>query len=564
MDTIPSIVSELRQKEKQDDLLTKNAYDFEFLDRKFHKEKNKKHYTSIIQTIANTLSGPLYLIDENHEILWMNEQTKSLFTISENETKKTPCYAQFFNNTSACPCCPMDVALRNKKIHTSQVTKESGTNWEITSIPIFDYDTFILAIHQLEVSKAKKTQNLNDTLHTAHSQKNIIENAALGITVLDKNLNHLMVNPTFCGMTGFEKSEIKTHSSTPIYWPTVFEKEIKTEINRLLQKGHMKMETYFKRKNESLFPVSIIGSTFIDKNSFQEYVILIVDDITKQKATERELKISQLLLLSLIQRLDKKVKKRTEKIEQLLKQKNEFIFQLGHDLKNPLGPLINLIPILQKNETDQHKKEMLEVINRNTNHMKNLIIKTIELAQLQSGTITFRFDPIDLKKACDDCIKRNQYAIAKKNITIKNYLQDPLTVHADKLRIDEVYDNIISNAIKYSSTHAMISITGLSTETTISISIKDTGIGMKKEHLHNVFESFYKADGSRHDFKSSGLGMAICKKIIESHNGHITIYSEGLGKGTTVTFTLQKAPLLTEKQKKTKEESNDKYKQSDE
>ncbi|MDG6219772.1 MAG: HAMP domain-containing sensor histidine kinase, partial [Candidatus Thermoplasmatota archaeon] len=335
-----------------------------------------------------------------------------------------------------------------------------------------------------------------------------------------------------------------------------FEKEIGTEIKRLLQKGHIKMETYFKRKNESMFPVSIVGSTFIDQDSLEECMILIVDDITKQKTTERELKISQLLLLSLIQRLEKKVKKRTEKIEQVLTQKNEFIYQLGHDLKNPLGPLINLIPILLKNESDQHKREMLEVISRNTNHMKNLIINIIKLAQLNSGSIKLHFEPINIKKSCDDSINRNQYAITEKNITVKNYLNEPLNVQADKARIEELFDNIISNAIKYSSSDETISITCSSTQTTISISIKDTGIGMNKEQLSHVFDEFYKADESRHDFRSTGLGMSICKKIIESHNGHINIYSEGLGKGTTVTFTLQKASIIEQGDKPEQEQDH--------
>jgi signal transduction histidine kinase len=309
------------------------------------------------------------------------------------------------------------------------------------------------------------------------------------------------------------------------------------------------METYFQRKDHSLFPVSIVGSTFIDEETKEKRLILLIDDITKSKETERELKISQLLLLSLIQNLEKKVKERTYKIEQLLKQKNEFINQLGHDLKNPLGPLINLIPILLKHETDPRKKEMLTVIQRNTNHMKNLITKTIELAQLNSGNVKLHFEKVDLTKICHESIIRNKHLLTKNNITVENNLSECIVVKADPVRIDELFNNIITNAAKYSPDGGKITILGSSTETTVSITIRDTGVGMNKHQLQHVFDEFYKADPARHDFKSSGLGTSICKRIVEKHGGHIKIESDGIGKGTTVTFTLQKNPLSLNTQK---------------
>jgi len=543
---VPSIVSELRLEEEQGNLNEKNIYDDISKDNSsFVSSANNadgKQLTESIKRLANSLSNSIFLQDGNYTVNWINKQCQDTFNIKNNQIQQIPCYSLFFNNSSPCNFCPMKTAINTKRPHTIQITLQDQTKLEITSIPIFSEQKLIGIIQQIQSLKHKNHFQIKN-------QPSIIENAALGILVLDNHLNHLSINPAFCGMTGYEHTEIKRHSNKPIYWPDRFSKDIKTEIQRLIQKGHLKMETYFQRKDRSIFPVSIVGSTFIDEKTQEQHLILIIDDITKSKETERELKISQLLLLSLIQNLEKKVKERTHKIEQLLKQKNEFINQLGHDLKNPLGPLINLIPLLIKKETDPQKKEMLNVIQRNTNHMKNLITKTIELAQLNSGNISLHFKSLNLTEMCNESIKRNHHLLEKNNTIIENNLQPSLLVKADKMRIEELFDNIITNAVKYSPSGSIITITGSSTETTVSISIKDTGVGMNKQQLHHVFDEFYKADPARHDFKSSGLGTTICKRIVEKHGGHIKIGSEGIGKGTTVTFTLQKKPLFFNQQK---------------
>ena len=554
MNDVPSIVSELRLEEEQGHLNTENIYKKIFKNKSSFspssQNKNGKQLTDSIKKFANSLSNSIFLQDGNYTVDWINKHGQDTFNIDSHQIRQIPCYSLFFNKSSPCSFCPMKTAIDANRPHTIQITLEHQTNVEITSIPLFTKKTLLGTIQQITLKPQPKNHfAIKNEPSIIQTQQTIIENAALGIIVLDHHLNHLTINPAFCGMTGYEHTEIKQYPNTPIYWPDKFSKDITTEIQRLIQKGHLKMETYFQRKDRSIFPVSIVGSTFIDDKTQQKHLILIVDDITKSKETERELKISQLLLLSLIQNLEKKVKERTHKIEQLLKQKNEFINQLGHDLKNPLGPLINLIPILIKKETDPHKKEMLHVIQRNTDHMKNLITKTIELAQLNSGNISLHFKPLNLTEMCNECIKRNHHLIKKHNMIIENNLQPSLLVKADKMRIEELFDNIITNAVKYSPDGGTITINGFVTETTVSISINDTGMGMNEHQLHHVFDEFYKADPARHDFKSSGLGTSICKRIVEKHGGHIKIESEGIGKGTTVTFTLQKKPLFFNQQK---------------
>ena len=242
--------------------------------------------------------------------------------------------------------------------------------------------------------------------------------------------------------------------------------------------------------------------------------------------------------------LEKRIKERTEEVEQLLKQKDEFINQLSHDLKSPLMPLTVLIPILEKKETDENKLEILKVLQRNVQYMRNIAVKTLELAKLNSPKTKFSLEKIDLNEEIKKIIKNKNTLFVDKKLEVKNNITKTLIVNVDKLRLEELISNLLENSVKFSKDNGKITIDAEKETEYAKISIKDTGMGMTKQQIKHAFEEFYKADQSRHDFHSSGLGLTISKKIVEKHNGIIWIESPGPNKGAAVFFTL---PLNSDK-----------------
>ena len=267
--------------------------------------------------------------------------------------------------------------------------------------------------------------------------------------------------------------------------------------------------------------------------------ILLSSNLAQRKKAEEELKKAHEALNIANKDLEQKVKERTAEVEKLLLQKDEFIGKLGHDLKNPLSPIVNLIPLLEKREKNPESKEILEAIHRNADNMKNIVIKTIELARLNSPNTKLLIDDTNLLDEINDVVKRNKRFLKENNIEVDNNIGENIVIKADKLRIEELFDNIIKNAIKYSRNAGTITIDAKQDNNFITISIKDTGIGMNKEQLSHIFDDFYKADEARHDFNCSGLGLPICKRIVEKHGGKIWAESSGKGKGTTFYFTFE-------------------------
>ena len=322
---------------------------------------------------------------------------------------------------------------------------------------------------------------------------------------------------------------------------------------RSMGKGTLGYEVKIKSKDE----IGELATAFnkmstdlkISRDSLEDYsknLENLVAERTREleEKTKRLEQINQDLTVAreqlhiLNKNLEERVRERTKDVEKLLKQKDEFINQLGHDLKNPLGPLINLIPLLEEQETDSTKKEWLTVLHRNADYMKNLVVKTLELAVLNSPNTKFSIEVMNLFKEVDQIIENKKILFDENKIRISNKIDHKLSIKADRLRLEELLTNIFENSVKYSQDDYRITIDAEQTNDFVKISIADKGIGMTKEQIERIFDEFYKADSARHDIKNTGLGMSICKRIVEKHGGNIWVESPGPGKGTTVFFTL--------------------------
>jgi len=170
--------------------------------------------------------------------------------------------------------------------------------------------------------------------------------------------------------------------------------------------------------------------------------ILIARDITDIKRYQDQLK-------ELNKYLEEKVRERTEEVWKLVKQKDGFIKQLGHDLKTPLTPIISLLPLVKEKVKDEEVKRLLDIISRNITHIKNLVTDTLSLAQLSTPSYKPKLEKLNLRSVVDECLRENEYLIKVKDMRPLNEIDESISVKADKLRLKEVFANLISNSVKY-------------------------------------------------------------------------------------------------------------------
>lgn len=242
---------------------------------------------------------------------------------------------------------------------------------------------------------------------------------------------------------------------------------------------------------------------------------------------------------------EKKVRERTmqlqeakEKIGDLLKLKTEFVNQLSHDLRTPLSSLTILLPVMKEKIRSSELKTEFDVCIRNTSYLSELIRATLNLGKLEAGKMEMKLKKTDITELIAETVNDNKTLLAKSRILIINHIRKPTHAYIDSLRIKEVFSNIFQNSMQFMPKEGIIEIYAKKESDQLIVSIKDNGKGMSKKTQQYIFDEFYKGDSSRHDLSSFGLGMTICRKIIELHNGRIWAESAGRNKGSTFFFTL--------------------------
>jgi len=264
-------------------------------------------------------------------------------------------------------------------------------------------------------------------------------------------------------------------------------------------------------------------------------------------------------VLNFNEELEKRVQERTAelveanvRIKRLLDLKTRFVNQVSHDLRTPLTPLLTLLPIMRDEiaaiKDKKLKKDLDEMMTRvigSAEYLSNIVTSTLSISRLDTGKLKLDLKPYSLYDIVKEVIDSHEDVFKDGNIKIINTVKKDLPkVNVDKMRMRELFDNLITNAIKFmDKKEKLLSFDAyIYSDKYLIVSVKDNGIGIEEKHLKKIFEEFYKADPSRHEH-SSGLGLSICKRIVELHHGKIWAESPGLGKGSTFKFAL---PIYTQ------------------
>lgn len=224
-----------------------------------------------------------------------------------------------------------------------------------------------------------------------------------------------------------------------------------------------------------------------------------------------------------------------EKARRLLEMQEDFIATISHELRTPLGFIKGYTTTLLRKDTnwdEETRREFLQIIDEEADHLNELIENVLESARLQSNTLPMRFQPVRLDALIRDTLVRSQARYKDMNVRL-DFSVAP-TVIVDSVRIAQVLENLFSNANKYAP-GAPVTIYLTQIKDFYRIRFADAGTGIAPEHLAHLFQRFYRVPGQ--GGSGSGLGLFICKQIIEAHGGKISVEST-LGKGTTFVIDL--------------------------
>lgn len=230
------------------------------------------------------------------------------------------------------------------------------------------------------------------------------------------------------------------------------------------------------------------------------------------------------------------------KLEERLKKtgtlQDEFVNNYSHEFKTPITSIKGFAELLLEEDLDEKtRKKYLKIIVEESRKLTSLSEQSILLTKLNAQNIIPNKKKYSLDEQIRNCVIMQEPSCLKKNITINCDL-DKVTIFQSEEVLEHLWNNLISNAIKYSNKDGEIDITLKSDNDSVVVKVKDNGIGMSKESLNQIFDRFYQVDKSK-TIDGLGLGLTIVGRIIELVDGKIAVESE-IGKGSIFTVTLHK------------------------
>jgi signal transduction histidine kinase len=233
--------------------------------------------------------------------------------------------------------------------------------------------------------------------------------------------------------------------------------------------------------------------------------------------------------------------KELKQLLQLNSDKTRFISILAHDLRSPFNNLLGLSEILIENIRELNPEEIVEIgtnINKSAKSSFKLLENILSWARAKQGIIPFDRQILSFTNNCKDAVDVLQPIANAKNITIDFPTEDQINIYADLDMFKAVMRNLVSNAIKFTNTGGTVSITASQTNSDVTISVSDNGIGIAPKNLMKLFAmaEVITTKGTAEE-TGTGLGLLLCKEFVEKHEGRIWVESE-FGKGSDFKFTI--------------------------
>jgi two-component system sensor histidine kinase VicK len=363
-------------------------------------------------------------------------------------------------------------------------------------------------IGQLSEAFNYMTQRLHNALSLHEEEKErlqtVLTNMSDGVLATDEQGKVIVMNRRAKEMLQVDEGELENHDITKLLGISM------ERMNALEQESRPSMLMNIELDNEEELIMRVMFSTIHRRGEGVTGTIVVLQDVTEQ-----------------------------EKLEQ---SRREFVANVSHELRTPLTTIKSYVEALDDGalEEPQLANRFVGVIRNETERMIRLVTDLLHLSRLDSKQAILRKKPTSIEEMLEEVKDRFSFQMKQKRIKSNVRIEKGIhTIQLDRDQIDQVLDNLVSNAIKYTQEGDLIELEAYKDGSDrIAISVKDTGIGIPKKDIDRIFDRFYRVDKARsRSMGGTGLGLSIAREIVKAHGGTMQLESE-LNVGTKVTFTI--------------------------
>ena len=365
------------------------------------------------------------------------------------------------------------------------------------------------------VTTMKENTLLNESKKSFETIKTILERVPFGVIIVDRDKKIRDVNEAALKIIGAEKKKIVGEICHQNICPA--------EVGQcpILDLG----KTVDKSEKIALGPggkkIPILKTVIPITLENEEVLLEAFIDITERKRAEETLK------------------EYAKKVEEASQKKTEFVSDVSHELRTPLASIKGYTATVRsdKDMDPNTREEFLKIVEEETDRLSRIIDDLLDLSRIESGRIKLKKENVNLVDVIKKSVETIEKQAEEKHLELKMRLPESIPcVIADSDKMTQVIINLLSNAIKYTQ-QGEVAISAQRKNGSVTVEVSDTGIGIAKEDIPNIFEKFQRIEKPGIEAKGTGLGLSIVKALVEAHGGEVFVESE-LGRGSRFGFRL--------------------------
>ncbi len=352
----------------------------------------------------------------------------------------------------------------------------------------------------------------------------LLRTAPVGLAFLDRDLCYVRTNDTLAKINGLPPERHlgrRLREVVPKLAPT-----IEPHYRKVLETGEpvvnleVKGETAGRPGEQrhwlvSYYPVRTATGEVVGVGN-------VVADISDRKALEEELS------------------RTVQRLAEADRLKDEFIAILGHELRNPLAPMVSALDLIELGSLDESVLDRAHaVLARQVRHMKRLVDDLLDLSRVTRGRIQLKREIVSVASVIEKAVDTARPQIdARAHRLVVDAGAESTKLDADPMRLEQCLCNLLTNAAKYTEPGGQIRVGVQARNDQVTISVSDTGMGMAPEEIERMFEPFVRGDGYRTNREGLGIGLTLTRRLVELHGGKIEVWSDGRNRGTTFLVSL--------------------------
>lgn len=489
------------------------SHTFKHVLENLQQTNRKLHFAhDEIQTVFDTVGAAVMVLDPQGIIVTYNQRTRDWLLGGDFDIHGKKCLDAVCQGHRDDPRCVFFLVMKNCREQQFSNWSFQGRSFDVIGRPMFDEDGeithVVLAYHDVTARRKaeddlllslKETQEANAKIH------GLLRSAADGILITDAEGRVVLINQCAEELLGVSlKGKIS---------PLAIDMIPHAGVVSLLHEAQLCLQE--TSSDDLLFELGSAPRIFQARTSvllspqdgFNGSVTLL-HEVTEQRAIDR--------------------------------MKNEFISTAAHELRTPLATIIGYADLLLMDHTypKEQQQEFLLHIHSKAERLAEIVNNLLDISRIESGVeIQLDRKPQNLEKLCEEVVLGHRSQPSAHDFVLDFPPPPGIQIMVDRYALMQVFENLVSNAMKYSPRGGTIRITGRIENGSCHLSVSDQGVGMRSDQLARVFDKFYRADASNTAISGTGLGMTIVKHLVEAHAGQVTLDSV-LGKGTIVTITL--------------------------